>query len=284
MPAINFTLSGLDQSFTLGVSGELAGAAPEAIDASATAIYHVNLAEMKNVFRFQTDSFDVNDISDSDIKYFVFSDASNWPANLVINPANADMSNNPIFATGNGVTADKNKVKHDFVRYLALKLFNTPYGVDLFSNETALLNDLVTKGNTAHAAIKTSLDAVNTTSIDLSANPLYQGLRYATNGLTGVTNFSRELLRQMAFSVPARFATTSDVSGVQSIPFEADDSINFKVIISPAAGQQALTNVAGPFNARSYQIKLILKAEAANVAIATDELEANANSYPYHTV
>lgn len=281
MPAINFTLSGLDQSFTLGVSGELAGAAPEAIDASATAIYHVNLAEMKNVFRFQTDTFDVNDISASDIKYFVFSDASNWPANLVINPANADMSNNPIFATGNGVTADKNKVKHDFVRYLAVKLFNTAHGVDLFSNETALLNDLVTKGNTAHAAIKTSLNAVSTTASDLSLN-VFQNLHYATNGLTGVTNFSRELLRQMAFSVPARFAATSDVSGIQSIPFEADDSINFKVIISPAAGQQFLTNVAGPFNARSYQIKLILKAEASNVAIAADEATANANSWPYH--
>ena len=157
---VNFTLSGLNQTFTLGVSGELAAAAPAALDVSASAVYNIKLSDMLAVFKFQSDSFDVNDTDASDIKYYVFDASNAWPTNLVLNPANADMSNNPIFATGGDIVLNKNKVKHDFVRYLALKLFNTAYGVDLFSNEDALLTDLVSKGATAHAAIKTALAAV----------------------------------------------------------------------------------------------------------------------------
>jgi hypothetical protein len=277
---VNFTLSGLNQNFTLGVSGELAAAAAAVLDVSATAVYNIKLADMLNVFKFQSDSFDVNDISASDIKYYVFSENPNWPTKLVLNPANADMSGTPIFATGGDIEANKNKVKHDFVRYLAQQLFNTPYGVDLFSNEDALLSDLVSKGATAHTGIKTALAAVNTTSATL-ANTDANGLKYATNALTGETNFSRELLRQVAYAAAPRFAGISDISGVQSIPLQADDTINFKVSISPAANQHELTSRTNPFNARVYQIRLVLKAEPTNtVPVESDSTTA----YPYYSV
>lgn len=276
---VNFTLSGLNQNFTLGVSGELAAAAAAVLDVSATAVYNIKLSDMLNVFKFQSDSFDVNDISASDIKYYVFSESPNWPTNLVLNPANADMSGTPIFATGGDIEANKNKVKHDFVRYLAQQLFNTPYGVDLFSNEDALLSDLVSKGATAHTAIKTALAAVNTTAVGL-ANTDANGLKYATNALTGETNFSRELLRQVAYAAAPRFFAISDISGVQSIPLQADDTINFKVSISPATNQHELTSRTNPFNARVYQIRLVLKAEPENVLPVESD---SASAYPYHS-
>ena len=276
---VNFTLSGLNQTFTLGVSGELAAAAPAALDVSASAVYNIKLSDMLAVFKFQSDSFDVNDTDASDIKYYVFDASNAWPTNLVLNPANADMSNNPIFATGGDILANKNKVKHDFVRYLALKLFNTAYGVDLFSNEDALLTDLVSKGATAHAAIKTALAAVSTTAAGL-ANTDANGLKYATNDLSGNTNFSRELLRQVAYAAPARFSATSDISGVQSVPLQADDTINFKVSISADAAQHNLTNVAGPFDVRVYQVRLVLKAEPTNVVPIES---GNTTAYPYHS-
>jgi hypothetical protein len=277
---VNFTLSGLNQNFTLGVSGELAAAAAAALDVSASAVYNIKLSDMLNIFKFQTDSFDVNDISASDIKYYVFSEDPDWPTDLVLNPANADMSNNPISATGGDIAANKNKVKHDFVRYLALKLFNTAYGVDLFSNEDALLGDLVSKGATAHTAIKTALAAVNTTAADLSNNVDVSGNFYATNALTGETNFSRELLRQVAYAAPSRFSATSDISGVQSIPLQADDTINFKVSISADAAQHNLTSVAGPFDVRVYQIRLVLKDTPTNVVPIES---GNTTAYPYYS-
>lgn len=276
---VNFTLSGLNQTFTLGVSGELAAAAAAVLDVSASAVYNIKLSDMLNVFKFQSDSFDVNDTDASDIKYYVFDASNAWPTDLVLNPANADMSNNPIFATGGDILANKNKVKHDFVRYLALKLFNTAYGVDLFSNEDALLTDLVSKGATAHAAIKTALAAVSTTAAGL-ANTDANGLKYATNDLSGNTNFSRELLRQVAYAAPARFAGISDISGVQSVPLQADDTINFKVSISADAAQHNLTSVPGPFDVRVYQIRLVLKAEPTNVVPIES---GNTTAYPYYS-
>ena len=276
---VNFTLTGLNQAFTLGVSGELAAEAPATLDVSASAVYNIKLSDMRNVFKFQSDSFDVNNVDASDIKYYVFSADPNWPNNLVINPAHADMSNNPIFATSADIVPNRNKVKHDFVRYLALKLFNTAYGVDLFSNEDALLGDLVSKGATAYDDIKSALNAVNTTAAGLPATD-GSGNKYATNDLSGNTNFSRELLRQVAYAAPARFAGTENVSTIQSVPLEVDDTINFKVSISAAANQHNLTGVAGPFPIRVYQIRLVLKGEGDATNVTPIEA-GNASQYPY---
>lgn len=285
---VNFTLSGLNQSFTLDVSGVLDGQAPAPLDISATAVYNIKLSNMLNVFKFQSDSFDVNNVDASDIKYYVFSANPDWPTDLVLNPANADMSNCnpeprvPMLLTSSEVLANKNKVKHDFVRYLAKKLFNTVYGVDLFQNEIGLLEDLVSKGATAHSAIKTALDAVNITSPDLSNNVDSNGRFYATNFQSGTSNFSRELLRQVAHSAPARFSGISDISGVQSIPLADGDTISFKVSISAYPAQHTLTGVSGPFDIRVYQIKLVLKGTDGDATNVIPIESGNTTAYPYY--
>ena len=140
MALINFTLPALDKSFVLDICGGLAAEAPLAMtDISAVAIYNMKLSDMVNVFKFQTDSFDVNDLSASDIKYYVF--MNSWPTDASLNPVHASMTTGgtpgrmlPVDAN---IVAAKNLVKHDFIRSLAKHLFNTPYGVDLFSNEEA---------------------------------------------------------------------------------------------------------------------------------------------------
>lgn len=274
---VNFTLTGLNQTFTLGVSGELAGEAPATLDVSAIAVYNVKLSDMQAVFKFQSDSFDVNDTDASDIKYYVYMNA--WPASLKLNPVHAgSLSSTPILATGGSVTAEKNLVKHDFVRYLAEQLFNTPHGVDLFSNEDALLSDLVSKGVTARQAIDASLNAVNQANAANGSSPH----KYSTNALTGAANFSRELMRQVANAAPSRFAGISNVSTVQSVPLEVDDTISFKVSISPAANQHDLTSRPTAFNTRVYQIKLVLKADGDATNTAPVEADS-ATEYPYHS-
>jgi hypothetical protein len=273
---VNFTLTGLNQNFTLGVSGELAGEAPVTLDVSAIAVYNVKLSDMLAVFKFQSDSFDVNDTDASDIKYYVY--MNNWPANLKLNPVHAgSLSSSPILATGGSISAEKNLVKHDFVRYLAEQLFNTPHGVDLFSNEDALLSDLVSKGVTARQAIDASLNAVNQANAAHGTSPN----KYSTNALTGAANFSRELMRQIANESPARFAGISSSTAVQSVPLEENDTISFKVSVSPAANQHNLTSRPSAFDTRVYQIKLVLKADVD--ATNTAPVEADSSSeYPYH--
>lgn len=278
--SVNFTLSGLDREFTLGISGELAGAAAPTIDASSTAVYQVKLSDMLNVFKFQTDSFDVNNVDASDIKYYVFSADPNWPTNLVINPAHAHTLSAPILVDAE-IPDNKKMVKHDFVRYLAQQLFNTPYGVDLFSNETELLENIVTKGAEAHDGIKSALAAVNTsTATGTGTGTDGAGNKYLTNGYsTSTSNFSRELMRQIAHHAPARFAATVNSSGIQSVPLALGDTINFKVSITPAAGQNDLTSRPA-FNTRNYKIQLLLTNDSP-VNLAPIE-SGSASAYPYH--
>lgn len=277
---VNFVLEGLNQVFTLDVSGALAGEAPVALDVSCIAVYNVKLSDMRNVFKFQSDSFDVNNLDASDIKYYVY--MSNWPATLKLNPVHAGaLSSSPILENGNGIVAEKNLVKHDFVRYLADQLFNTPHGVDLFSNEDELLSDLVAKGVVARQAIDASLNAVNQANAANGTSPN----KYSTNDLSpAAANFSRVLMRQIANEAASRFATEiTDISGVQSVPLMENDTISFKVSISPAAAQNALTSRPNAFDTRVYQIKLVLKADVDATNTAPTEA-GSTTEYPYHSV
>jgi len=275
---VDFVLTGLNQVFTLGVSGEIAGAAPPAIDVSCEAIYNVKLSDMKNVFKFQSDSFDVNNVDASDIKYYVYMNA--WPADLSLNPANAHhLSTTPILSNSADVLEKRNFVKHDFVRFLALRLFNTAHGVDLFSNETQLLSDLVTKGATAAGNIITALKAVDQAS---AANGP-ENHKYSTNALTGETNFTRELMQQLSYTLAgrARFHGMENSSGIQSVPLVEDDTISFKVNITAAPSQHLLTDRPAAIETRTYRIKLVLKDTASPSQEVPDESDSAAQ-YPYH--
>ena len=279
---MNFVLTGLDQNLTLGVSGEIAAAAAPALDASCVAVYQVRLADMKNVFKFESDSFDVDNLPANDVKYYVYMNA--WPADLSLNPANAHtLVNAPILETSTDIIAKRNFVKHDFVRYLALRLFNTAYGVDLFSNETELLSDLVTKGAIAAGNIIGALKAVDQATATGGGNTPH---KYSTNASTGAGNFSRELLLQLANTQAGRarlHAAVQDASGVLSIPLAVDDTISFKVSISSAANQHTLTDRPVAIETRTYQIKLVLKGtDPAATQVVPDEADSAAQ-YPYHT-
>lgn len=290
---VNFSLEGLNQTLILDLSGALAGETPATIDASCVAVFNVQTTHMKSVFKYEADSFDVNDTDASDIKYYVYMNA--WPATLKLNPVHAHtLSASPMLETAGEVVAEKNLVKHDFVRYLAKSLFNTPHGVDLFSNEDALLTDLVQKGAGARLAIDASLNAVNQATAANGSSPN----KYSTNALTGASNFSRVLLRQVAQAAPARFHGIADISGIHSIPFVDGDSINFKVAIAPATNQQHLTlpGQAAAFDTRVYKIQLNLVADPVAPATKVENVTpgesdtvggvaatyVSATEYPYH--
>jgi hypothetical protein len=291
---VNFTLEGLNQNLSLDLSGALAGDAPATIDASCVAIFNVKTSDMMDVFKFEADSFDVNDTDASDIKYYVYMNA--WPPTLKLNPVHAHtLTASPMLETAGEVVAERNLVKHDFVRYLAKSLFNTPHGVDLFSNEDALLTDLVQNGAAARLAIEASLNAVNQAAAALSGTAPH---KYSTNAADTPANFSRVLLRQVAQAAASRFYGTEGASGIRSIPFVAGDSISFKASISPAADQQLLTlpNQATAFHTRVYKIQLNLVDPIApattvpNIVPGESDIVGgvaaayvSGTEYPYHT-
>jgi len=260
----DFVLTKFISSFTMGVSGEIYSLAAPALDVSATAILHVTLAQMKATFKFQTDASNVDDISASDLKYYVYANqfptlnpsAAKMDDTLSVGPILTKGSNNSNYATG------VMRAEDDYVRYLALRLFNTAYGVDLFSNVDALISDLSTKGVSAWSDISGIMYAVGTSGTNALMATDASGVKYLTETNKTEENLTRELMTQMLVSNKSRFAdiaTGGDL--IQSLPFNANDTISFKLTINAATGQNALTGV-GAIPARSYRIKIVIDADA----------------------
>jgi hypothetical protein len=270
----------------------------------ADAVFYVKLSDMKSVFKFRmptasssttTAAAAVFDAS-SDIQYYVF--RNYWPSGLKINPAHAMLDRNESsgMLTGGGggggntvvFSANKSLVKHDFIRYIALQLFNTIHGVDFMSNEADLRSNMEYYGEVARVGIMSVLDTVGTLSADITMSADGSGNRYLTNTNTENTNISRELLRQIALNVGERLTELDETEGsggsLVSVPFIENDTLNIKVVMTPSPNQHALTNV-NTIHSRAYNIKLIMKSVVGSGESSTNTVPTDStlfpNGYPY---
>jgi hypothetical protein len=270
---IDFIIDAFNTEITLEASGNLLSALVT-MDASCVADLYVDASLARLAFQFQTDASDVVNVSDTDIKYFVDREQFwNYDSlhSFSINPADAvvDYVDTPVKIMDSSAVPEKNMVCHDFVRYLAQKLFNTPYGVDLFNNELDLLNDIRLKAERVWNTIDNQLVKYNVDSIaplgaiingvtyedQVTSAGTYSGLKYYTNAHSG--NISKKILEQMAHHNPARLRNIEDTSNVQPIPFIGGDTISLKLTINPASGQENLTGVPA-FGARTFRIRFNL--------------------------
>jgi len=292
-----YALEANDDGGGVGDGDGSGGAEERSRDATidADAVFYVKLSDMKSVFKFRmpTSSSVATAIFDasSDIQYYVFRNC--WPSALKINPAHAMLDRNESsgILTGGGNTAgfgaNKSLVKHDFIRYIALQLFNTIHGVDFLSNEADLIRNIEYYGEVARVGIMAVLDTVSTLSADITMAVDGSGNRYLTNTTTMNTNISRELLRQISLNVPERL-TALDASGgggiLESVPFVENDTLNITIVMAPSPNQHALTNVI-TIPSRSYNIKLIMKNDVGVNGGATNTATTDStlfpNGYPY---
>jgi len=267
-----YALSTDDHDDQVYHSNEIKERSTGGIDADA--VFYVKLSDMLSVFKFRTPtvydtSMNLNQAifdPSSNIRYYVFRKC--WPTSLKINPSHAmlDRSESSGMLVGGGgggggsFASEKSLVKHDFIRYIALRLFNTIHGVDFLSNEYELLENIGYYGETARVGIMAVLDTIGTQSADITMAVDTSGNRYLTNATTSVTNISRELLRQISLNVPERLTALEDGSGgvITSVPLVENDTLNIKVVLEPSPGQHTLTNV-NTITPRAYNIKLIMK-------------------------
>jgi len=270
-----FVLSAFNTTVQLTQALMDVGETQTILDASAVAVYNISIDDVLKIFKFSSTSWDITDNTpDGELHYFVHADE--WPVNLTLNPSNSMLdqpgSLSPILYLNRPAEM---LVKHDFVRYLAQKLFNTPMGVDLFSNQHELIADLNTKGvNVWQNDISANLwkySATNINSpdidetqgilIDFSSNELC-----TTDTFTSKTNLCRELYQQLVNVQRSRFQNvTIDAEKNQApIPFIVGDSISYLYTITPANKQEELTGVP-PFGPRSYRIKLQIVAPGSVV-------------------
>ena len=244
------------------------------LDTSATGVFYMKTSDLRNIFQFQTDAININDLSSQDMKYYVNMNA--WPQLFDLNPANAMMdqdlssgllSVNPIATmetNGQKYSPTKMFVKDDFIRYLALSLFGTYSGVDLFNNKQALEDNVQAqcdgsaKGHSWHD-ISASLYSVDMT---IGTNPGLltdiSGLKYMTRYTITPNNLCRELMNQIGYSDPNRFSNILSTVDMQPLPLYDGDSISFSLSIKPAPGQENIVNLPNTIPARNYRIKIYM--------------------------
>ena len=272
--SVHFIIDNFDTAIQLDVCGNLF-TSDVTMDVSAVCDLFVDASLVRLAFQFQTDASDVMTSSEEDIKYFIDRNTfwSHDPEHsFSINPADAQIntSDTLVQIMDSSSEPEKNMVCHDFVRFLSKQLFNTPYGVDLFENESELLDSIRDKSQKVWANIDKVLCkydvnnrpahdihfAIDGTHYDVQENSsgVYgpNNWKYYSNANT--ENVSKKLLDQIAHQKPSRLTTIRDTTNIQPIPFLEGDTISLKLTISPADDQHLLTGV-DPIGARTFRIR-----------------------------
>ena len=140
-------------------------------------------------------------------------------------------------------------VKFDFVRYLSNCLFNTPYGMSLFTNEVALFDNL----DTICLADVQNIDQVLTPDAAL-------GWTHDSNGMSfncaATNNVCHSILQSMYAQYPQRFTqanlqTTSASSHYYYAPFAPGDTLRHILEIFPNPHQASVVANLGLASAAS---------------------------------
>jgi hypothetical protein len=229
----------------------LIGSATSAFTADATVdIQTVTVATMRELFNFQSDSIDINDIVSQDLLYRV-----NWTDNSN-NPLGIDIDNSGNVIAGNidGVPSNQN-MTYDYVRNLALRLFNTANGVDLFNNEESLRATLKANFNIALNEQLLALAALGSQTFDASSNP-------ARSVMSQIINSDPGRLQDMSSNLVYNDEVDSEENPIKyyKVPFVAGDKVYFKVTVHAHENQHLVVSRQEQVPTRSYLLKLTLQA------------------------
>jgi hypothetical protein len=218
------------------------------IVADSTVEVDCDIVHFLSTFKFNTDSIDMDDLPENDIEYFTFEE--NWVHNeasgnyVFENPMEKEVKEEFFVAQE---TMSKNMLRH-----IANKKFNTYHAVDLFKNESELLEEIVNVGITKLLrGLKTQVQNTKHTKV---------------TGSTEADNecgISKTLLKQILFVDPTRVSDQIaqfkvDNNGINensiiSIPVVHGDKVTFKVIV-----RSINTDANGDQIERSYKIVLRL--------------------------
>ena len=278
-------LTDFNQSITLSELASLVAVSPISLDPSAIATFEMPASAWRSCFQFSIDNVvqltDPNGNLD-DLHFYVVDPSANLGTShmgdygrVTVDPvATHDMKSGAAFVSAQGPT-NQMSIAQDYVRYLAEEIFGTYAGVDLFYNETALVQSVVSQVAGVWNASDIAGILVPISSTAAPVTPLQEdtvnGLSYLDNSVpSGYLNIGKTLFDQIVNLNPTRFAVAGqdgnttglleDTASPQPIPLMAGDSISFMCNISPHAGQEKLTNLSTEIPTRCYQIKIVLTA------------------------
>lgn len=286
---INFFIHQFDDTVEMSVSASFIDFVNEDLtrfninEADIVAFYEVSLQDMKNTFSFLTDSNDIDDAvidghknvnTDMDIIYEIYPEYFpniNFAHAQTVIPETYNtkhfMTNLNDTPYGTTFNSTRSLLKHEYIRYLSSKLFNTIQGVDLFNNEQELKNIIVRKGN----------EVLNSILQDLS------NASGMSNIDTDGTNIGREIILQILNNEPQRFKNLSiNDNGSISFPFLENDTLIFNVSINSNENQHNLTGT-NLIQTRVYRIVLIMKENPSNIE-PNDLIAVNNDLNPEYNV
>lgn len=240
----------------------------------AVAEYDIDISMIMNVFQFKSTVVDISNIlikNDASENTTYYVNASQWDASAIINPFHARMKTNEIGGDDvNSFAPEKRLVKHDFMRYLAEKIFGYYYGLDFIANEDEVRESLADTGHTLFYG--STMVVINDAS---SQSPF-------TNASTSNVNITRQLITTIVDNSISRLTGLND-GNINSVPFQIGDVLRFKVRCSAPDNQHDLTKLVDAIPERTYQIDLNLKsATDVNNTIPTDSITDTLKSSYVH--
>ena len=244
--ALQMSLVSLDKMVRIDEQGVLSSTPynPAFSKWNAVAQCNVPLATIRNMFVFQTDHFDVDDVAATDVRFYI--DSANIPNAAAIGLPTAVVGNGKVSSLNAAGTALSNSdlvVGKDYIRHLANILFNTPFGVDLFINEV----DLVTSVNNALNKVWTSCQQDLQDISNTGPNENLQGVEnykyLSATDCCCTCNFGSELFEMLVSRDPSRFTdlTSLEVDSVQAARVDPDARNLYKLPLK--VGDQILIRV-----------------------------------------
>ena len=291
--SIDFVLENFAIDRTLDVSGMIETSNIPTLDVSTTAYYYVSLESIKNTFLYSESEITAN-VIDYYVDFNYNSEDianSNFGGKITTGGefGSPDVSGafffNPTLAFAEESEigypdSNKNKrtVAHDYIRSIAFDLFNTYQGASLFYNSPQLIRDIRDKfgfyADNTNSQVNGEMANIifaklNNISMQSSNSDLLtdgDGYKYANVGTLANPhdNITMILMNQMIGSQPDRFSGLGDsnlvpeFNGLRTLPFQTNDTINFKLTIHPAESQNSAISSDLTVHPRSYKIQMIL--------------------------
>ncbi len=275
---ISHTLA-LDPSFEQIFDTQITGLP----DVSAVAILDVSLSQYRSLFSFITDSEDINDVSNEDLKFGINSitDLSGFDVSGLndISGFFSDFSFSDATVVENRINTSyavaEQQIKKDYVRDLAKQVTGGYTASDIFGNETNLRNAVVSLDASFQESLTNTLSTLlgedHLTTAQVTAGDDYATAYRAAQALFTVNTLSTDnrlttLLDDISYVSYIRTQTTATDLSLNSedpslnsmevpLRFHAGDKIAVRLVYHPNSAQPIGNNTIGP---RSYKVLLNL--------------------------
>lgn len=237
--SISLYIEGLQLSITSSLSEVLAGQSTNSMTADVYTTLDIPLSVIINTFMYWSDGINVDNIISDGVKFKTVNHSGWQNIYLARSITNSEFGGIPYYKPNSIMS--KNEIKYDFVRYLALNIFKTSAGVDIFRNNDEVTSSIEQSAQIALLARLTELE----------------GLGEFTNEDT-INNISRIIFRQIAQQQPNRIVPND--GDWTPMNLYANDKIFVKLTIHPEPNQHKILNQTNTTSipGRSYLIGLNL--------------------------